>query len=443
MIRTTRRELSRLALALPALTLLPSGAQADDTVRIGAIYPLSGGAQSAGASAKQAIEVAVEIINNAHLELPKLPLAPTVGLPNLGGRKVEVVFADHQGNPDIAKSETTRLINQEKVVAMVGAYQSSCSLTSSWAAERYGIPFMASEASAASLTARGFKWLFRPTPIGTHFAKAYADFMVDMRATGWKIGKIAVVHEIEKPRMLSIKNPETGEVIQVPVATPPNYGSPNVDEIVKGAADAGLKIGLRIPFYANDINVGSQVLQLKNENPDVVIFLGLISNSILFMKTMHNLGYTPPMLIGDYIGFSDTNFIDAVGDLAEGVINRSSFDIGKPGTNSFIVNELYTKHAGHALDDTSARAMQGFLALADAINRAGSTEPAKLQAALIATDLKPDQLMIGYNGIRYDETGQNKLASTLLVQLIKKHYVPVWPASMATMAPQMPFKGWS
>jgi branched-chain amino acid transport system substrate-binding protein len=57
--------------------------------------------------------------------------------------------------------------------------------------------------------------------------------------------------------------------------------------------------------------------------------------------------------------------------------------------------------------------------------------------------MKPDQLMIGYNGISYDETGQNKLASTLLVQLIKKHYIPVWPASMAVMQPQMPFKGWS
>ena len=87
--------------------------------------------------------------------------------------------------------------------------------------------------------------------------------------------------------------------------------------------------------------------------------------------------------------------------------------------------------------------MQGFLALADAINRAGSTDPAKIQAALQATDLKPDQLMIGYKGINYDETGQNKLASTLLVQLIKKHYVPVWPADMATMEPQMPFKGWN
>ena len=65
MLNTTRRGFSRIALALPAFTLLPSGARADDTVKVGATYPLSGGAASAGTAAKQAIEVAVEIINNA------------------------------------------------------------------------------------------------------------------------------------------------------------------------------------------------------------------------------------------------------------------------------------------------------------------------------------------------------------------------------------------
>lgn len=419
MMNTTRRGFSRIALALPAFTLLPSGARADDTVKVGATYPLSGGAASAGTAAKQAIEVAVEIINNAHPEMPNLPLAPTTGLPNLGGRKIEVIFTDHQGNPATAQSQTLRLITQEKVVAMVGAYQSSCGLTASAVAERYGIPFMASEASAPSLTLRGFKWLFRPTPIGTHFAAAYADFLLQRKAAGMKLDRVAVVNE----------NTE--------------YGSSTGDAIVNTIKAKGLNVSLRIPYNANSTDVSSQVLQLKSEQPDAVIFVSYTSDSILFMKTMRNLDYKPSILIGDDSGFSDTSFIDAVGDLAEGVINRSSFDIGKPGSNSYIVNDLYTKHAGHALDDTSARAMQGFLALAEAINRAASIDPAKIQAALIATDMKPDQLMIGYNGIQYDETGQNKLASTLLVQLIKKRYIPVWPADMATMQPQMPFKGWS
>jgi len=86
--------------------------------------------------------------------------------------------------------------------------------------------------------------------------------------------------------------------------------------------------------------------------------------------------------------------------------------------------------------------VQGFLVLTDAINRAGSTEPDKIQAALKATDLKPDQLMIGYNGVKFDDTGQNILASTFLIQLKGKEYVSVWPADRATNTLVWPMKGW-
>ena len=54
--------------------------------------------------------------------------------------------------------------------------------------------------------------------------------------------------------------------------------------------------------------------------------------------------------------------------------------------------------------------MQGFFVLVEAIDRAGSTEPAKIQAALKATDLKPDQLIMGYKGVKFDDKGQNILA---------------------------------
>lgn len=419
MMRPTRRTIARLGLVAPALALLPRGLSAADApVRIGAPYPLTGGAASAGVAVKQAVEVAVDIINNPHPELPKLPLAPTAGLPGLGGRAVEVIFADHQGNPAIAQSEALRLITQDKVVALVGCYQSSCGLTASAVAERYGIPFMASEASAPSLTERGFKWLFRPTPIGTDFGAAYASFLLGCKARGIKVDKVAVVNE----------NTE--------------YGTSTGNAIIAAAAEKGLKVDPRIAYNANSSDVSAQVLQLKSADPDVVIFVSYTSDSILFAKTMHTLNWKPPVLIGDDSGFSDNAFIQAVSDLAQGAINRSSFDAGPPGSSSYVVSGIYEKHAGHALDDTSARGMQGFLALMEAINRAGSTEPAKIQAALRSQDLKPDQLMIGYNGIKYDAKGQNTLAATLLVQLEGKRYVPVWPDKSAAHEAALPFKGW-
>ena len=415
----TRRAVNRLATLLPVAALVPETAAAASPVRIGCIYPLSGNAGSAGQSIKAAIEVAVDIVNNNHPELAKLPLAATAGLPKLGGRKIEAIFSDHQGNPATAQSEALRLITQDRVAALVGCYQSSCTLTASAVAERYGIPFMAPESSAPNLTERGFKWFFRTTPFGTDFGAAYADFLDELKGQGTKVDKVALVNENT------------------------DYGTSTGDAIVKAIEAKGLKLALRIAYNANSSDVSSQVLQLKNASPDVAIFVSYTSDSILFLKTMHTLNYKPPILIGDDSGFSDSAFITAVGNLAQGVIDRSSFDIGKPGGTSYIVNAMFHKATGRDMDDTTARGMQGFLAMVDAINAAGSTAPAKIQTALKAQDLKPDQLMIGYNGIKYNAKGQNELASTLLVQLFGDKYVAVWPDKSAVHKLELPFKGWS
>ncbi len=119
-------------------------------MKIGAIYPFSGVAASIGGHAKHAIEVAVDIINNDHPELGELTLAKGVGLPHLGGAKVEVVFADNQGTPAAGQNQASRLITEEKVVALIGAYQSGITLTASAAAERYGIPFLTGDSVAAN-----------------------------------------------------------------------------------------------------------------------------------------------------------------------------------------------------------------------------------------------------------------------------------------------------
>jgi len=148
------------------------------------------------------------------------------------------------------------------------------------------------------------------------------------------------------------------------------------------------------------------------------------------------------MIIGDDAGFSDPAFIPAVGEIAQGAMNRSAWDIGKGGSTTYKINEMYKAKTGRDLDDTSARNMQSFFALADAIDRAGSTEPEKIRQALQATDLKPEQLMMGYRGVKYDETGQNILASTYLIQLHAKQYELVWPDSAAQTKLVWPMKGW-
>ncbi|MGA7068510.1 MAG: ABC transporter substrate-binding protein [Pseudolabrys sp.] len=388
-------------------------------VKIGVIYPLTGNAASAGQSAKDAVELGVEIVNRGYPELKAMPLGATVGLPNLGGAKIVLVLADHQGNPQVGQQQTLRLITQDQVVAMLGSYHSSVSLVATAAAERQGIPFLVADSVALNITTRGFKWTFRSGPIAPDFAKAYTEFLTDLKKSGKKIDTIAIVNENT------------------------DYGSSVAASILEAAKAANINVAAQIPYNANTSDVSAQVLQLKTAKPDAVIFISYTADTILYFKTMKNLDYLPSIIIGDDAGFSDPTFIPNVGDLAQGAVNRSAFDIGKPGSNSYIINEMFKAKFNRDLDDTSARWMQGFFVLADAINRAGSTEPDKIQAALKATNLTADQLMIGYRGVKFDESGQNTLSATYLIQLQGKQYVSVWPEDRATAKFAYPMKGWN
>jgi branched-chain amino acid transport system substrate-binding protein len=221
-----------------------------------------------------------------------------------------------------------------------------------------------------------------------------------------------------------------------------DYGTSVADAVDEAAKKAGITVALRVPYSANATDVGPQVLQLKDKNPDVVIFISYTSDSILYMKTMRNLDYLPRMVIGDDSGFSDPSFIPAVADIAQGAMNRSSWDAGKPGSTTYKINEMYKAKTGRDLDDTSARNMQAMLVLGEALNRAGSTDPEKIREALSKTDLKPEQLMMGYNGVKFDQTGQNIMASTYLIQLKDKAYKLVWPEKSAEIKLEWPMKGW-
>jgi branched-chain amino acid transport system substrate-binding protein len=390
----------------------------DKVVKIGAIFPLTGNAASAGLHAKAGLEVALDIINNAHPELGNFPLAKNAGLAGLGGAKLEISFADNQGSPATGQNQALRLITEEKVVALTGAYQSGITLTTSAIAEKYGIPFVNGESVAANLTERGFKWFFRTTPIASDFVGVYSDFLKDMKAQGAKTDNIALVHD----------NTE--------------YGTSVANTLSAGFKEKGLSV-LDVAYPSNATDLQTQVLQLKEKKPDVLIMISYTSDAILFAKTFQAQDYKPAMIIADDSGYSDPSFIKAVGKISQGTFNRSSWSVGPAGSPTAIIADMYKKKSGDEMDDTVARQMTGLFVLADAIDRAGSTDPAKIQAALKATDLKPEQLMIGYKGVKFDDKGQNVLASAVIIQLQDgENYVTVWPKSAAQKAPIMPFKGW-
>jgi branched-chain amino acid transport system substrate-binding protein len=405
------------ALAIAVVGSSAATARADDTVTIGAIYRLTGGA-AGGNEARMAVEVAEDIVNQPHKGLESLPLGAGQGLPNLNGAKIAVSFADDLGNVSVAQSQALRLIGQERVAALIGAGGSPATLAATMVAERRGIPFLVPDAEAPNITGRGFKWVFRTTPLGGDFAKTYAQFLAELKQGGAKTDTVAVVAENTA------------------------YGTAETAALRDALNEAGFSQLVEIGYPADATDLSPQIAQLRDKHPDVAIFISGTADASVAMKTMKTLDYKPPLLIGDDSGFSDPAFLASVGNLAQGVIDRSVWAAGKPGGATAIVNDLYRAKSGRDLDDAGARVLQGFLVLADAINRAGSTDPAAIRQALQQTALEPKQLIVGYNGVKFDETGQNTLASTYLAQLQGKAYIPVWPGESADGKLVLPYKGW-
>jgi len=409
------RTLLRLAVLTLVLTVTGTVA-AQSTVTIGAIYPLTGSLAANGVNLKRAVQLAVDIVNNAYPELSGIPLAATEGLTNLGGAKLKAVFADSQGQPSVGESEARRLITQEHVAALMGAYQSSVTKTASRPAELQGVPFLNASSSSPSLTERGYEWFFRTGPTDDTFVADIFKFLDTITSQPTK--RVAVVYENT------------------------DFGTHTADLVKQLSGSSGRDLVASISYTAGASSLSAQVQRLQAAKPDVAVFASYVSDALLFVKTMREVGYAPPLLVANDAGFSTAQFEKEDGTVAAGVISRSAWaaDLGTSKPVASKVAALFEKTYGVPLDGGSSRVLQGALVLADAINRAGSTDPAAIKKALIATDLGRDQVFMPWGGVNFDRNQQNSLTRGVIVQLQNGTYHTVWPSNLASVSLQLPFR---
>jgi branched-chain amino acid transport system substrate-binding protein len=402
--------MQRLAYAIAALVLAVGigSARAADEVVIGALYPMTGPNAQVGADAKAAMETAAEIINGKH-DIPML-LGKGGGLDRLGGAKLRLIFADHQGDPQKARAEAERLITQEHVVALIGSYQSATAATISQVADRYEVPYLSADNSSPSLNQRGLKWFFRTSPHDIMFTQAMFDFFRDIGAkTGRKVQSVVLFHE---------------DTI---------FGTDSSNAQKQMAEAAGIKVVADIRYRGNSPSLSAEVQQIKAADADVIMPSSYTSDAILLMRGLHDVGYTPRAIMAQSAGFAEQALIDAVGPLVEGVMSRSAFalDAAKARPAIPAVNALYRARNNKDLNDNTGREITALMVLADAINRAGSTDPEKLRAALVATDIPGDQTIMPWKGVKFDATGQNIAATPVIQQIKDGKYHTIYPFDVA------------
>jgi len=412
-------------MTVAALVLTSLLAAAPQEVVIGAIYPLSGNLAKVGTDIKDAIELAAELVNE-DVDLP-VPLGKGKGLPALGGARVRVVFADHQSSPEKGLSEAERLVTQEHVVALMGSYNSNVTATASQAAERLKIPFLNAESTSPLLTTRGFRWFFRTTPTDDEFSENFFKFLEAMKPRGHSVKNLALLYENTL------------------------FGTDVSRFEKKYAQQYGYAVVADLAYDAKSTNLSSEVQRLKAAAPDVLLQTSYTSDAILSTRTMKELDFRPQAILAMDAGHVASEFVPALGKDAEGILSREVWALGLGAKKPIVarVNDLFRKRtqAGRGaavdMDGTSARAFVGFLVLADAINRAASTEPEKIRAALEATELSGDQLIMPWRGVKFDpKTHQNTLGSGILVQIQDGKYAVVFPFDLATAEVRWPLAAW-
>lgn len=396
-------------------------AYAQQDIKIGVVYPLTGAAASTGAELKNAVELAADIINNGAENIPNLPFAKGGGLPNLQGAKIQLVFADHQSNPQVGGTEAERLITQEKVVALLGSYNSNVTATASQTAERNKIPFLNAESSSASLTGRGYKWFFRTTAHDDLFVQNFFQFLQEIKEKkGIDVNRIALFNENTL------------------------WGNETTKLETKFIEEKGYNLVRSVSYPAKSAQLTSEVQTVKSSNPQLVMQSSYLGDAIMAMKTYKELGFSPDMILANNAGFTDSEFIKTLGKDADYVITREVWALDLANKNALIkqVNDLYNSRYKVNFTGNSSRAFTGLMVLADAINRAGSTEPEAIRKALTETDISGDKLIMPWKGVKFDEAGQNVYGSGILVQIIDGKYNTVWPFDLATRDLVWPMPKW-
>jgi len=371
--------MKKLSIILLAVCLVAGWcgmAAAADTIKIGFHAPLTGFAASDGKSSTEGGKLAVNQVNAAGGVL---------------GKQLELVIYDDQAKPAQSIPIANKLIGQDKVVVGISGSYSGATRSAAGVFQDAKIPYISAYAIHPDITRAG-EYVFRTSFLGEIQGKAGAKLIGDM------MGKKKVV-------IITLQN---------------DFGKSLAAGFKEKAADYGINIVNEYQYSIKDRQFGSIVAKVKADNPDAIYASGYYFTAGPLVSQLRSAGVACP-IIGQE-GYDSQKFIEIAGKAAEGVIITTSLDRDSkvPETADFIA--AFEKQAGFKSDMVAASGHTAVMVAADAIKRAGSTDPDKVLAAVKATDLKVSTGTIKFNAL-------GEVMKAVQVQVVKEgnwhHYAVI------------------
>jgi branched-chain amino acid transport system substrate-binding protein len=384
-------------------------AQSPQEIKVGVVFPLTGPVSSIGIAKQRGLSMAVERINAAG------------GIKSLGGAKIKLIFGDDEAKPATAMAEGERLINDQKVVVLIGSYTSSCSFPLTQVAEINKTPIIVGSSAKEEITERGFKYTFRTELKANWIGRDETSFLEWLqKETKLPIKTVALLYE------------DSG------------WGqswSANIKPLLE-KYKYNLVADLSYPKDSKDLR--SYILKLKATNPDLTIMESYTEDAILLAKNMQELQYYCKGLLATGTGHSSPFFHQGVGGFDNYLFLWESWSSKLPLPGIEKLSKDFEETYKTPIDPFSAKEYTVGYILADALERAASLDKDKIRDALRKTNIKA-----GENGnthpytIEYDENGQASNAVGVVSQWINGTKQVLWPPEFASAKPIFPAPEWS
>lgn len=397
-------------------------AASGDVVKIGSLWPLTGGSATIGQQHADGAEAAIKEIN------------ANGGIKSMGGAQIQLVVADTETAADKASVACERLITDDKVSMIIGAYNSTCCISSSEVAQKYSIPFISQGGVATAVTDRGYDYVYR----------------INNTATYDVLEMITALDTICEENDLDT-------LTYALVYENSDWGADNARIWKEAADERGWTCVLDEPVTNGQADMTSQVLKVKDSGADVLNVSFYTDDSIVFANALYANQVDLPWGVWSVGGgWQDAAFFEA---LDQEVYNYHF--VQEDWDMCGVQNHEWIQEVAANCKDTYGYEMTSFFAQGwtvayvayYALEAAGTTDPEALRDAIKGIELYNDgedrALLSGYSAIVFDDKNQNTFAGGAtggtIVQYQDGAAVPLYPAehSVEGNTPILPIPSFS
>lgn len=320
-------------------------------------------------------------------------------------RRIDIVIEDDRGSPELSAALASKLIHQDKVVAIIAGGASGNSLAAAPIAHAGGVPMISPSATNPAVTEVG-EYIFRACFIDPFQGEIMARFAAKtLQAT-----KAAVLLDFNAPYSRDLREFFESSFIQL-----------------------GGEIVSEQSYHQGDRDFRGQLSAIRTAAPDVIYIPGYYGDVAIIAKQARALGLTQPLLGGD--GWDAPELWELGGEALNGsyISNHYSIEDPSPITETF-VRDYKHRYGGLTPDAHAALAYDAMRVLADAIQRSGTTTGSEVRDALAQTEN-----FAGVTGVITINAQRNAIKPAVILLLQDKQYVyqaTIQPEAVPAATPQ-------